>query len=419
MSDPGFISVVCDCGARLRFPESKASQRLPCPKCRKLVDVPDEDELVTQNQQVDLVEEPKPEAVAPTVTCACGAQMRFREELRGKKIRCPKCKAAVPVPEADEPAPPPSDSPDAPAWEPAVKPDPPMSVMDWLPFLAASAILCLEAFALGPAIPFVLATKIPESTGIAFAGFGQIAIGIVAAIQAAVALVALLYLCRADAARAIIVIVSIIMVLLNGVAFFFGGGIWAVINLVVFAAIIFAFRGEAATRYCSGGGIPRKLSMGLTAGVALIALILGWVGYSATSRLLEQFATYDTLITSIDKAKTAVASADPADEKAKRAASLEANRVADAADREGEALRELVGDRAWRLLQLKADLLRLNAHMLDPLGPGAWSALKARIKRDVAAARSAPTGADKRGLMDLERAATLLEEELGAVKETP
>ena len=407
MPEPGFISVLCGCGAKLRFPESKASQRLPCPKCKALVDVPDEDEIVTRDTQIDLAEEPKAAPVAPTVTCGCGTQIKFREELRGKKLRCPKCKAAVPVPEAEEAEPPPSDSPDAPAWEPATKPDPPMSGMDWIPYLAASAFLCLEAFAIGPLIPFILAVKIPESTGLAFASFGQLALGVIGVIQGAAALVALAYLCRADAARSLIVVVSIIMVVLNGAAFFFGGGVQAGVNLLIYGAIIFAFRGEAAVRYCSGGGIPRKLSMGLTGGVALLALILGWVGYSASSRVLEQFASFDTLITSVDKAKSAVASADPADAKAKRAASQDANRVADLADR------------SWRLLQLKADMLRLNAHMLDPLGASAWTALKARIRRDVAAARATPAGEDKRGVADLERAASSLEEELGTIKETP
>lgn len=42
--------------------------------------------------------------VPATVTCPCGARIKSPAKLRGKRVRCPRCAAPVPVPAADPPA---------------------------------------------------------------------------------------------------------------------------------------------------------------------------------------------------------------------------------------------------------------------------------------------------------------------------
>src|SRR5437016_990909 len=44
--------------------------------------------------------------MAIPVACACGKQLKVKDELAGKKIRCPACQAAVTVPAAAPPEPP-------------------------------------------------------------------------------------------------------------------------------------------------------------------------------------------------------------------------------------------------------------------------------------------------------------------------
>ena len=41
--------------------------------------------------------------MAISVACACGKQLKVKDELAGKKIRCPACQAAVVVPAAAPP----------------------------------------------------------------------------------------------------------------------------------------------------------------------------------------------------------------------------------------------------------------------------------------------------------------------------
>ena len=39
-----------------------------------------------------------------SVSCACGARLKVRDEAAGKRVKCPKCQAPIQVPEAEAPA---------------------------------------------------------------------------------------------------------------------------------------------------------------------------------------------------------------------------------------------------------------------------------------------------------------------------
>jgi hypothetical protein len=57
------------------------------------------------------------------LACACGKELNVREDLAGKKVRCPECQAVVPVPPADRPRPD-REEEDRPArWRPELEDD--------------------------------------------------------------------------------------------------------------------------------------------------------------------------------------------------------------------------------------------------------------------------------------------------------
>lgn len=79
------ISVACSCGKRFRAKDELAGRRLKCPTCGSAIQVPS----------------PQP-ASPPTieVACACGKQLRAKPELAGKRVKCPACGDPISIPDS-------------------------------------------------------------------------------------------------------------------------------------------------------------------------------------------------------------------------------------------------------------------------------------------------------------------------------
>ncbi len=395
------------CGAKFRVPEEKASQRLPCIKCKALCDVPDdENDVAAADVQLDVVEEAKPAPVLK-LGCDCGAQVKYREEQRGKKLRCPKCKAVLDVPiggvaaQADAQAPPDEEGAPAEEWRAPANPLDHPTPWDWIPLVAASIFFILEAFMAGPFIPFALASRVPVSAG--FVG-SEWAFPTLAILHGVMAIVSIAFLLRVEAARVFILMASSISLLVSIAAYFvLGGTTMQIIGALVSGATIACFVGSGAVRYVGGLGISVKLSRIVTAIVVVVGLILCGIGYSASSGVLAQMGRYDEAAAVIEKARRAVGSAE--DDKQKKAAAQEAIRAADAGEREADQLRGLMGDRATYVLILSADMLRLDSHGLQPFGAAALKSLAARCKQHVDEARKLPPDGDRRRAVELDRLA--------------
>lgn len=90
------IAIQCNCGARMRVPAAKAGKRGKCPKCGAVLDIP-------------AASEPEgPVSAEPVVTddgrikfaCdSCGKSLKVPQEAAGRRVKCPKCSAAVTVPD--------------------------------------------------------------------------------------------------------------------------------------------------------------------------------------------------------------------------------------------------------------------------------------------------------------------------------
>ena len=88
------IHVQCaDCGAKFRAPEKLAGKRVKCPKCSAAITVGEGPPR--SSGQAAPAEETTP---LISVACRCGKKLRVKTKLAGKRVKCPGCGQALPVP---------------------------------------------------------------------------------------------------------------------------------------------------------------------------------------------------------------------------------------------------------------------------------------------------------------------------------
>lgn len=102
----------CPCGARLRVPDDGGRHKLRCPKCRRIM-ISDGASHSHTARRPEHPPRPHPssdaskqrhhaEGPAPTdhirVRCACGKKIGVPPTAAGKRAKCPKCGAVVPIP---------------------------------------------------------------------------------------------------------------------------------------------------------------------------------------------------------------------------------------------------------------------------------------------------------------------------------
>ena len=106
----GYTHICSECGARLPVGEEHFGRRLRCARCRtEFAARPPAEEPSSS----PAAEKP-PEDEALTLPClACGTMLKIRQELLGRKLRCPQCGHEF-VPEIDSPPP----EPDTPGTPP-------------------------------------------------------------------------------------------------------------------------------------------------------------------------------------------------------------------------------------------------------------------------------------------------------------
>lgn len=88
------------CGQPLIVKESMTGRKAKCPKCKTVLTLPAGDEPSDQAPQPAPTAEGKRQIGCPK----CGQPLIVKDAMLGKKARCPKCKAVVQMPAAEEPA---------------------------------------------------------------------------------------------------------------------------------------------------------------------------------------------------------------------------------------------------------------------------------------------------------------------------
>lgn len=81
------IVVSCECGQRFAARDDLAGKTVACPKCKAALTIP------------AAKAPPAATSTAPIpVTCTCGKRFGAKPELAGKTLRCPSCGAAIAIP---------------------------------------------------------------------------------------------------------------------------------------------------------------------------------------------------------------------------------------------------------------------------------------------------------------------------------
>ncbi len=98
------IPVACQCGQKFQAKDQLAGKKVKCPKCSNPLRIP------SPQQAAPPAPMPAPStASGPTeipIACACGQQMKAKAKLFGKKVKCPKCGQPIQIPNpAQQPAP--------------------------------------------------------------------------------------------------------------------------------------------------------------------------------------------------------------------------------------------------------------------------------------------------------------------------
>jgi DNA-directed RNA polymerase subunit RPC12/RpoP len=88
------IHVQCSaCGAKFQAADKFAGKRVKCPKCSAAILVAEQSRQPA-GQATSVKEEPQPISFA----CRCGKELRVKAELAGKHVKCPACGLALTVP---------------------------------------------------------------------------------------------------------------------------------------------------------------------------------------------------------------------------------------------------------------------------------------------------------------------------------
>lgn len=81
------ISAICACGAKLEAKEELAGKRVKCPKCASTLTVPNGSAAVTSIR----------------AACQCGQAFQAKATLAGRSVKCPSCGQALVVPQSSNP----------------------------------------------------------------------------------------------------------------------------------------------------------------------------------------------------------------------------------------------------------------------------------------------------------------------------
>ena len=112
------------CGAKFQAPETLAGKRVKCPKCSAAIVVGE------RPQQPSGQATPANEGAPPmVVACNCGKKLRAKAELAGKRVKCPACGQPLAVPAPQPAAPQPADELDLDQWAGAVAGDEAMTTV--------------------------------------------------------------------------------------------------------------------------------------------------------------------------------------------------------------------------------------------------------------------------------------------------
>lgn len=98
------IATCPQCSAQLAVGGENAGKRIRCPKCQSTVQVPNV-EVAAPIPPVEVDADPGSVSTADRITATCpncNAKLALGAEKSGKQLRCPKCRAAVQVPDQTE-----------------------------------------------------------------------------------------------------------------------------------------------------------------------------------------------------------------------------------------------------------------------------------------------------------------------------
>lgn len=82
------ISFACKCGKRLAVKDELAGKKIKCPGCQAVVPIP-------QKKVAPAAAGTPANVIA--VSCGCGKRFNAKKELAGKRIKCPACQSVVTV----------------------------------------------------------------------------------------------------------------------------------------------------------------------------------------------------------------------------------------------------------------------------------------------------------------------------------
>lgn len=94
-NQPGKVAVRCACGARFAVRPELLGRRARCPRCRQPVSL-----APAEPAAGSALSTPESDGDRIRFTCGCGARIAVPASVAGRKVRCPKCAAALRVPAA-------------------------------------------------------------------------------------------------------------------------------------------------------------------------------------------------------------------------------------------------------------------------------------------------------------------------------
>lgn len=86
------VRCTCRCGAHLKVPPAALGRKAKCPKCSTVMIL-----RADESAAGDATSTPPSAAERLSVGCACGARLRVPASARGRRVRCPRCGAAIAV----------------------------------------------------------------------------------------------------------------------------------------------------------------------------------------------------------------------------------------------------------------------------------------------------------------------------------
>lgn len=93
------IQAQCACGRAINVKDDLAGKKIRCPNCKAIVNVPSAAAQPVQQVGAAPVVTPPADAKITVLCTGCQNRLQVGVKFSGKNIRCPKCQAAIKVPE--------------------------------------------------------------------------------------------------------------------------------------------------------------------------------------------------------------------------------------------------------------------------------------------------------------------------------